>query len=211
MEESSTSKEIEALQFRLQEFVGSASSNNSSGSTEERNDVCERLLEILSDPSHMRNFSASGISRNQLRHERSCMWKSLINTAIQYARCFEFYLSDVQFLMELLKLCYAHDPILDEDTALLPVLSTTYASIAQVQHVDGSPTSAESHGNIDIDQCQASVIHNKLGRDQSRLLYRFCVAAFRKIKREQSEQDESLELAVLSLLLFIVGRVELVC
>ena len=170
---------------------------------------CTQQLMRLSITKSRKRKAATSSSSSSSNHGAS-QNTTTVNTTTHI----KYNEEDVNFPFKLLKLCYLFDPIFDE-SMLPPPMSPTLSS--SYIHPPTPPT--------------ANILPSKLGREQAKLLYHFCINLLtdldqeREAQRTRNDEEEAnnvklndssssnldvVEQIVLSTLWFICGKVELV-
>jgi hypothetical protein len=171
------------------------------------------------------------------------MWKSLITSSIQCIQQMirntrhrkrkvsttttttsKYNEEDIRFPYKLLQLCFATDPIFDAP----PSSSVTSSSYMKQQHSNKQSSGKTStKASMTTSKPLPNLIPNKLGKEQSKLLYRYCIDLLTDIDQERqamllsssetsggrnqnNNNIDTVEDIVLSMLLYMCGRTELV-
>jgi hypothetical protein len=130
----------------------------------------------------------------------------------------KYYEDDVRFPFELIQLCFATDPVFDS----VPPPSPSPILLPR-------PSDKQSHIKAST-KTLPNLIPNKLGKEQSELLFRYCIDLLSEIESERVDQErpsmqssemtmgmqqyncgiDTIEDILLSMLLYMCGRTELV-
>ena len=162
--------------------------------------LCAQQLLRLSRTTSSTTSTATTRKRKQIS---SSTTSNTITTASS-STATKYNLEDVNFPFKLLQLCYHFDPVLDE-----PLLPPPFSS------------TSPDHSTPLLSPHATHFLPSKLGRDQSKLLYQYCVQLLADIDHHRSDHSpdnydgetshlDEVERTVLSMLAYIVGKVELV-